>query len=100
MSPTERAERAQRILDDEVFRDMLEEIRMGLVASLETLPMGDIDTQHVVALQLQLLRQMRTRLASYGNQAALDRKVAKESSFRAKMLETYSSLRRPGAATS
>lgn len=89
MSPTEKAERAQRILEDEVFQTMLDELRMELVGRLESVPMGDIDTQHEIALSLQLLRQMRTRLMSYGNQAALDKHVAKETAFVAKMRETY-----------
>lgn len=89
MTPTEKAERAQRILDDEVFQTMLEELRMELVNRLESVPMGDIDTQHEIALSLQTLKSMRTRLLSYGNQAALDKHVAKENAFVAKMRETY-----------
>lgn len=99
MSPKDKADRAQRILDDEVFQSMQEELRMDLVARLESVPMGDIDTQHEIALSLQLLRQMKTRLMSYANEAAMEKAVARHDSFVAKMRESYRLLR-PGAAKS
>lgn len=65
MTPREKADRASQILSDPVFKHVFLDIREDLVAKLETLPMGDVETQHEVSLMLQLLKQVRTRLERY-----------------------------------
>lgn len=73
MTPKERADRARDLIDDAVLKEAFYDIRMGLVAQLEGLPFGDVDTQHEVALMLQLLRRVRTQLDKYlGDQKVIE----------------------------
>lgn len=65
MTPSERGERAQQLLDDPVFVGALAEMRAGLVDALESVPLSDVDTQHETALLLQLLKRLRMTLERY-----------------------------------
>jgi hypothetical protein len=89
MTPRERAERSEQLLADEVLKGAFDDIRANLVSKLETLPIGDVDTQHEIALMLQLLKQIRAQLAQYVQGQKLDEHKAKEEKFLAKMRERY-----------
>jgi steroid 5-alpha reductase family enzyme len=71
MTPIELAERVNKIMADEAMVEVFTGIRMGLVARLESLPVGDKDSQHEVALMLQLLKQVRVQMETYGREAIL-----------------------------
>lgn len=81
MTPLERAERVNKIMADEVMGEVFSGVRMGLVARLEELPIGDIDTQHEVALMLQLLKKVRHRMEAYGQQAVIEEHDKRNEAF-------------------
>jgi len=81
MTPLERATRARQLLADEVLRDALSDIRMSLVSQLESVPIGDIDTQHEIALTMQLLKRLRTQLEMYGQEVTIEQNKRKQESF-------------------
>lgn len=62
MTPRERAERAQQLLDDPLFNEAFANVRAGLVDRLEASPISDVETQHEIALMLQLLKRLRTQI--------------------------------------
>jgi hypothetical protein len=81
MTPREKAERAKQLLEDPVFRHVLEDIRMGLVGQLEASPIGDVDTHHEVALTLQLLARIKPTLQKYANEIEMDKHKRRQESF-------------------
>ena len=81
MTPREKAERAQQLHDDPVVRHVFEDIRMDLVRRLETSAIGDHETHHEVALTLQLLGQLRTRIQRYGQELKVDEHKKKHANF-------------------
>ena len=85
MTPRERADRAAKLLEDELLTQAFADIRMGLVDRLEHTPFGDVETQHEVALMLQLLRQVRTKLEQYCNDAKMIEAQVKQDRFIEKM---------------
>jgi predicted metal-dependent HD superfamily phosphohydrolase len=87
MTPLERADRAKQLLEDAVLQAAFHDIRMQLVAKLEQVPFGDIDTQHEIALTLQLLKRLREQLALYANEVAVDKAKKKHESFVTRMRE-------------
>lgn len=78
MTPWERADRAKQLLADDVLRRALSEMREGLVQKLEVCPIGDIDTQHEVALTLQLLRRFTMQLERYIQDGAVEQHREKQ----------------------
>lgn len=65
MTPTdviERANQARRLLDDPTLQKAFEGVRQGLLVNIEATMMGDRDTQHELALSLQLLKSIRRML--------------------------------------
>ena len=89
MTPIERADRAQQLLNDPVVKGALEDIRMTLVRQLEAAGMDDVDTHHTVALSLQLLKQLRTKLERYTDEIAVDSHKKAQDSFIEKMRERF-----------
>lgn len=87
MTPLEKAERARQVLEDPVFNAAFQDIRMQLVVKLESVPFGDLDTQHEIALMLQLLKRLKDQLGTYGNELAVDKARKKQDSFMAKIRE-------------
>jgi hypothetical protein len=81
MTPTERGERASKLMADQVMIEAFSDIRMALVTRLESLPIGDIDTQHEIALMLQLLKQVRTKLEMYGQDVVVDKAKQRHTDF-------------------
>lgn len=88
MTPRERADRAEHILKDEVFQQMFSDIREGFVAKLETVPVGDIDTQHEIALSLQILKQLKTQLTRYTQEIVVDNAAQRHESWIRRMKQT------------
>lgn len=89
MTPLERADRAKSLMEDAVLNGAFADIKTKLVDRLESVPMGDIETQHEIALMLQLLKQLRGQLQTYLNEAAVDKHKQKQDSFIEKMRERF-----------
>jgi hypothetical protein len=89
MTPNEKAERAKEVLGDPVMKQAFDDIRMALVSQLEFTPMSDIDTQHEVALMLQLLKRLRGQLQSYVSAQSVDKAKIRQDSFIEKMRERF-----------
>ena len=85
MTPNEKAEGAKRVLNDPVISAAMADIRMGLVGKLEQLPMSDTESQHEIALTLQLLKQLKLQLETYGQDAAVDKAVRRQETFMQRM---------------
>ena len=58
----ERADQAKRVLDDPTLQKAFEGVRQGLLLQLESTMIGDRDTQHEIALSLQLLQSLKRML--------------------------------------
>ena len=58
----ERANQAKRVLDDPTLQKAFEGVRQGLLSQLESTMIGDRDTQHEIALSLQLLKSLKRML--------------------------------------
>ena len=89
MTPIDRAERAKSLLEDEVLKGAFRDIRMRYVEQLESVPMSDVETQHEVALCLQLLKRVQSQLQKYISDSAIDKAKAKQDSFIEKMRERF-----------
>ena len=87
MTPTERAERAQMLLSDALLKEAFGAIRTGLVTRLESVPIGDVDTQHETVLMLQLLKQLRSQLELYVSEGALEKHKRKQETFMERIRE-------------
>lgn len=81
MTPLDRADAAEQLLASPVFREAMADIRAGLVGRLETCPMGDIDTQHEIALTLQICKRIETQLLQYKSAKTIDNHARQQRSF-------------------
>ena len=73
MTPIEKGERAKQLLDDPLVTAVFSDIRAAIVNQLEAAPPSDIDSQHELALQLRLLKEVRVRFARYASEIAVDK---------------------------
>jgi hypothetical protein len=62
LNKIERAERAQRIINDEVFKESFESVRQALIQKFEAAPVNDADGMVKVRLCLKLLNDVRANL--------------------------------------
>lgn len=85
MTPFEKASEAKRLLENQVFRLAMSDIRMNLLSKLENTEIADVETQHEIALMLQLLRRIKDQLWSYLNEQAMIEAKEKHESFIQKM---------------
>ena len=85
MTPLDKAERAKALLEDAVFKAVMHDLREQFVRRLEESPMSDVETQHEVALTLQLLRQIPIRLQRYADEIAIDKSKREHESFMERM---------------
>jgi len=85
MTPQEivdRAERAKEVLDNPTLQKAFEGVRGALVINLEEVALGDIETQHEIAVSLQLLKQLKRQLHNWVNDGTLEKEKAKVESSR------------------
>jgi hypothetical protein len=68
----ERAEKAQRILNDPIFQESFESVRQALLTKFETAPVNDTEGMAKIRLCLKLLSDVKANLVSVLN----DGKVA------------------------
>lgn len=85
MTPLDKAERAKQLLEDPVFRAVLNDQRETLVRQLEDTAMSDMDTQHEVALTLQLLKQIPLRLQRYVSDIEIEKSKHEQATFMERM---------------
>lgn len=62
MNPEERKEYADRILNNPLWREVLEGIRADLVRAAENTSIGDHESHQAIILSLQLLRSLEAKL--------------------------------------
>lgn len=62
MNKIERAEKAQRILNDEIFKESFESVRQALLQKFESAPVNDAEGMVKVRLCLKLLTDVRANL--------------------------------------
>ncbi len=65
MTPFEKSESAKRVREEPVIQQAFIDIRENLVRQLENVPIADTETQHQVAITLQLLKRLETTLQRY-----------------------------------
>ena len=66
-----RASRARELLEEQTMRAAFNGVREALVLRLEQCAIGDVATQHEIALTLQLLKQLRAHLQSFVDDGTL-----------------------------
>lgn len=81
VTPLEKADRAKNLLGDPIFLAVMQDIRLGLVAKLETTAMDDHGTHHEVAVHLQLLRQIPILLQRYADELEVERQRQEHDSW-------------------
>ena len=89
MTPIERAHRASELLDDAVLKQAFADVREQIVAGLESAPFGDVDTQHHLALSLQVLKNVQIRLRKYAEELAVDKAKDNHRKFIDRIRQTY-----------
>ena len=62
MNKIDRAQKAERILNDEIFQEAFESVRQALLQKFESAPVGDTDGIMKVRLCLKLLSDVRANL--------------------------------------
>jgi hypothetical protein len=85
MTPFERADRAKQLLADSVLQGAFRDMRDKLVLQLEVVPLSDIETQHEIALMLQLLKRLQNQLVIYTQEITVDKHKQKQENFVARM---------------
>lgn len=85
MTPFERGEEAKRLLEHPVLREAFADIKRDIVAQLERVPFGDIDTQHHAVLALQALNLVQVRLEKYINDQKVQAHKVRQDTFIEKM---------------
>ena len=85
MTPIDRAERAKALLQDELLKQAFADIKKRLVDQLEATAIHDIDTQHEIALMLQLLKRVRTQLETYVGEGVVETHKTRQENFLERM---------------
>lgn len=85
MTPKERADRANRLLEDPVFLEAMRDIRENIVRLIESTAMGDVDTQHELALSLTLLKRIPAQFRQYADALVIEKHQKQQQSFMDRM---------------
>ena len=62
MNAIDRAQKAERIVNDELFKEAFESVRQALIQKFETAPVNDVEGMGKVRLCLKLLHDVRANL--------------------------------------
>jgi hypothetical protein len=65
MDSIQRGVEAEQLLANPLLKEAFAGVKAALVASLEDVPIGDIDTHHQIALSLQALKTVRRYLENW-----------------------------------
>jgi hypothetical protein len=85
MTPREKADHAQQVLNDPVMNEAFAAIRIGMLERLESIPISDHETQHEITLMLQLLKQVRTQLQTFVDDMAIEKKRQENEDYIARL---------------
>ena len=85
MTPIERAEQAKQALENPALKAAFADMREKMIVQLEEVMMSDVETQHEVALMLQLLKRLQVQLKLYAQEIVVDKHREKQSNFVARM---------------
>jgi hypothetical protein len=85
MTPRERAERAKHLLEDELLREALAAMRESLVRQMESCAISDTETQHEIALMLQLRQRFERQLQQYVQDGVILKHEEKHRTFMERM---------------
>ena len=77
----ERANQAQRVLDDPTLKKAFDGVREALVARLEASAIGDESTHHTIALCLQNLKEVQRMLARWIMDGQVEAKRAEKGNY-------------------
>jgi hypothetical protein len=88
MTPSERADRAKQLQNDPVLIAAFRDIREKLVSQLEVVMLSDVETQHEIALMLQLLKRLQSQLMLYQQDGAIEKHKEKQDSFIRRMRQS------------
>jgi len=89
MTPFERADEAARLLKNPVLRDAFTGIRDNLIVTLEATQISDVETQHEIALMLQLLKRLNGQLLRYVEDGKLETHRQKQANFIERLRERF-----------
>jgi hypothetical protein len=70
----ERANQADRVLKDPTLQKAFEGVRQNMLATLEATAIGDRDTQHEIALSLQVLKSVKRQLERWVNDGEVEKR--------------------------
>ena len=70
----ERANQAERLLKDPTMQKAFEGVRQNLLMTLEATAIGDRDTQHEIALSLQVLKSVKRILERWVNDGEVEKR--------------------------
>lgn len=92
MTPGERvarANKARELLEDDLMKSVFSGVRNALIERLEACPMGDMDTQHEIALTLQLLKQLQSQLRQFIQDGTLATKEIEQETWLARARKKF-----------
>ena len=72
MTPRERADRAQQLLNDPVLLQAMADVRENLVRKIEGVAEFDPDADHQLAMTLRILKMLRLQLSRYSEEIVMD----------------------------
>jgi hypothetical protein len=72
MDNIQRGAEVEQLLSNPLLKAAFEGVRAKLVEKLEEVPFGDIDTQHEIALSLQILKNVRRYLENWVQDGRLE----------------------------
>ena len=89
MTPFERSSEAERLLKSAVLRDAFGAIKENLIHQLEHSPLSDVETQHEIALMLQLLKRLNGQLLRYVEDGKLEQHRQRQATFIERLREKF-----------
>jgi len=89
MTPLERGERAKAFFDDPIMKSAYADFRGLIISRLESVNSGDIDAQHELVIQLQVLHGLRAKLIQYETELTVDMAQQRDREFIARAKKSF-----------
>lgn len=70
----ERAALAKELLQSRMFKECMAAVKADLVVGLETVAFDDVEKQHDLALSLQILKRLHTKLERWVDDGKMEQK--------------------------
>ncbi len=90
MTPLERADRAQTLLDDLAFKELQAEIRAELIRAIEAVPVTDIERLQEVVLGLQIHNRQKKVLERWIADGKVEQKKLNDMNYRDRIRQVWS----------